>query len=364
MKTKTKKIIKGFGIALGSIVGLTTLGVGITAISYTALEYRPDKIEEIKSKKMVYKNQKYKILSWNIGYGGLGDNANFFYDGGEMIDTASRARVETNMQNIVLDTKMISPDIALFQEVDESSKRAHYFNEVDFLNTKLNNYANSFSYNFKVGHFPVPIKQPLGKIYAGLSNYSKLSVNNSKRYSLPDCKSWPVKTFWLKRNLLVNEYQIHNSSKKLYVVNLHLEAYGDGAKEQTIFLLNKITEFQQGGNYVIAAGDFNQIFSNVPKNKRPKIISKSNKSLWKPEEINSQLFIEKGFDVWMSNNPKTPSCRSLDRTYKGANKDNFQFYQIDGFITSSNIKVHSRKVENLEFLSSDHNPIILEFELN
>ena len=35
----------------------------------------------------------------------------------------------------------------------------------------------------------------------------------------------------------------------------------------------------------------------------------------------------------------TPTCRSLDRPLKGANKSKFQYYVIDGMIYSSNIEM-------------------------
>ena len=58
-----------------------------------------------------------------------------------------------------------------------------------------------------------------------------------------------------------------------------------------------------------------------------------------------------------------PTCRSLDQPYEGADKDNFQFYVIDGFIVSDNIQVEELKTLDLDFANSDHNPVVLKFTL-
>ena len=59
----------------------------------------------------------------------------------------------------------------------------------------------------------------------------------------------------------------------------------------------------------------------------------------------------------------TPSCRSLDKPLAGSDKDTFQYYIIDGFILSSNVKVERAEVMDLEFKNADHNPFLLEVEL-
>ena len=60
---------------------------------------------------------------------------------------------------------------------------------------------------------------------------------------------------------------------------------------------------------------------------------------------------------------RTPSCRSLDQPYKGADKDSFQYYLIDGFIVSDNIHVDELETLDLDFRNSDHNPVVLQFTL-
>ena len=60
---------------------------------------------------------------------------------------------------------------------------------------------------------------------------------------------------------------------------------------------------------------------------------------------------------------RTPSCRSLDQPYAGADTENFQYYVIDGFIVSSNIQVDSCQTQSLSFRNTDHNPVVLDVTL-
>ncbi|MBQ7614213.1 MAG: endonuclease, partial [Butyrivibrio sp.] len=61
-----------------------------------------------------------------------------------------------------------------------------------------------------------------------------------------------------------------------------------------------------------------------------------------------------------------PTCRSLDRVLiDAADKDpqHFQYYMLDGYIVSSNVEVKEVKTLDLGFKNSDHNPVVMRFEL-
>ena len=59
-----------------------------------------------------------------------------------------------------------------------------------------------------------------------------------------------------------------------------------------------------------------------------------------------------------------PTCRSLDQPYAGADKESFQYYLIDGFIVSANIQVNSLATQDLGFVNSDHNPVLMMVTLS
>ncbi len=61
-----------------------------------------------------------------------------------------------------------------------------------------------------------------------------------------------------------------------------------------------------------------------------------------------------------------PTCRSLDRVLADVEEkdpEHFQYYVIDGFIVSDNITVNNLETVNLEFVNSDHNPVVLDITL-
>lgn len=105
---------------------------------------------------------------------------------------------------------------------------------------------------------------PPTPVNSGLLTTTVYDIDSAERISLPCPFNWPVSTANLKRCLLVSYLPISGTSSKLVIVNLHLEAYDDG--EGKIAQTKQLREFIQSeyekGNYVIAGGDFNQIFPN------------------------------------------------------------------------------------------------------
>ena len=47
----------------------------------------------------------------------------------------------------------------------------------------------------------------------------------------------------------------------------------------------------------------------------------------------------------------------------GADKDDFQFYMIDGYIVSDNVTVNKCETLDLGFAATDHNPVIMNVTL-
>ena len=121
-------------------------------------------------------------------------------------------------------------------------------------------------------------------------------------------------------------------------------------------VLEKILEEERSkGNYVIAAGDFNQAFSNTDISAYPLQEGK-----WAPGMLSTED-LEKEWQCLMDSS--TPTCRSLDQPYEGADHSSFQYYVVDGFILSSNIEVISCGTQDLGFVYTDHNPVLLECAL-
>jgi endonuclease/exonuclease/phosphatase family metal-dependent hydrolase len=349
-------LLRFIGTLLLIVVVIAAAGIGYL----TYAEYKPADRETVavdgSAAKTLYADVPLTVLSWNVGYGALGDNADCFLDGGKMVISADVPRVKSNLEGMVNAIAAEKPDIFFLQEVDVEATRSHHINELESIRTAFPAYATSFANNFKVAYIPYPIP-PLGKVDAGIATFSTYPVTSSERIQLPCPFTWPMRVVNLKRCLLVSRIPVANSGKELVLVNLHLEAYdsGEGKIAQTKMLVEFINGERAKGNYVIAGGDFNQTFSNVDTSMYP-----TRGGDWMPGLIDTNE-IGGGWQFLMDN--KTPTCRTLKEPYVGADKSTFQYYMIDGFIVSDNIHVESLETVDLDFVCTDHNPVVLKFTL-
>ena len=120
------------------------------------------------------------ILCWNIGYGGLGDDMDFFYDGGTQVRT-SRERTLANIDGIIAEIRRHSPDIILLQEVDECSRRTYRINEVEMLQEAFPDYHIYLAYNYKSFFVPIPVKAPMGRVASGVVLMSRIRQHSQHR---------------------------------------------------------------------------------------------------------------------------------------------------------------------------------------
>ena len=351
-----KKALKWVAGIVGAVVALAAVGLAVLSIA----EYRPADREAMavsgKGVLPLAPGDSLTLMSWNIGYGALGDNADFFMDGGQMVQSADRARVELNLAGIGADIAQASPDLLFLQEVDLQSDRSHGINEREALSGSLDGYASAFAPNFRALYVPFPLP-PIGHVDSGILTFSRAAVASAERIQLPCPFSWPIRMANLKRCLLVTRIPLSGSDRELVAVNLHLEAYddGEGKAEQTKMLAAFLQEEAEKGNYVIAGGDFNQLFSNVDASAWPVYEGK-----WQPGLVEAEAF-PAGFSLLMD--PRVATCRSLDRPLAGADREGFQFYVIDGFIVSGNVQVESLETLERAFVFTDHNPVLLRVTL-
>jgi endonuclease/exonuclease/phosphatase family metal-dependent hydrolase len=350
-----KKVIRIIGIVLASIVAVIVLFL----LYLTLTEYRPADIEDATAlasdgKKDLKAGDQVSILSWNVGYAGLGAESDFFMDGGKSVAAADKNTVQRYLSGIksTAFSDVNQADITLFQEVDIDSTRTYHINESDTLKEG----SSFFALNFSVNFVPYPIP-PIGTVHGGLLTDSNYGIQSSQRISLPCPFSWPVRLANLKRCLLVNYIPIDGTDKYLTVVDLHLEAYDDGSGKaaQTEVLKNFLTSEYKKGNYVIAGGDFNQEFPGALE-----VYPNTHTDLWKPGTLDESMIPE---DFSFAYDTTIPSCRLNNQPYNADDTVNTQYYVIDGFILSPNVKLNTVNTLDEGFVNSDHNPVRLTVTL-
>ena len=362
---KRQKVDRAFNIVFIVLAVLVLAVVG--GLAYlTVNEYLPAGIEMLAdydsgetTGEAVVAGQSMSIMSWNIGYAGLGEEADFFMDGGKNVTSYDEEGVQANLDGIISEIQSLDTDIVMLQEADLNSKRTYGINEVEQIADGLDGYQYSYAKNFDAVYVPYPIPT-MGKVQSGIVVYSKLKSYDAQRIALPCPFSWPIRIANLKRCLLVTRIPVEGSDKELVIINLHLEAYdsGEGKIAQTAVFRSIFEGELEKGNYVIAGGDFNQTFSDIDLDlSAAPLISDD---YWQPGIIDVDDFT-RNEQFFMDSD--TPSCRSLDQKLVGADTENFQYYIIDGFIVSSNIQVDDFETLDLGFEYSDHNPVVMNFTL-
>ena len=358
---KKKPILKTILIALLLLV----LALLSPVIYGLVNEYKPEDIEKIETKdhaeKKLELNQSFRVSTWNIGYCGLDASQDFFMDGGTTVNPSNKDQVQSNLNHISSFAKKLNSDIYLFQEVDEKSKRSFKINEIDGLRKNLNElhpYQSAFAYNFHVPYVPYPVPT-IGTTYAGVLTLNQFEAQDAKRIGFPSSFKWPVSAFNLKRCLLVERIPVESSDKELVLINLHLEAYDDGGGRalQTKMLSDLMKKEYEKGNYVIAGGDFNSTLPSVDPDKYPMLET----DFFNPARIDADVFPK---DFQFITDDSSPSTRLLNKAYKPEDKEQTQFYVLDGFILSPNVTCESVKTDNLEYQWSDHNPVSISVHLN
>ena len=260
---------------LGGFCVLACLYVFAVLIHGTVTDYQPDPVEDLP----LYQDASIKridrpeltFLIWNLGYGGLGKESEFYFDangsqyfsGGKMVHV-SKELVEKNNQGIYEFLSTTEADFYLLQEVDLSSKRSYFTNQFAELARRHESYEARFAINYKVGRVPIPIMEPwhaYGRTNSGLATYSRFAAKEASRYQLPGEYGWPVNIFQLDRCVAIHRYPTARQDKELVLMNIHHSAYDEGGalkKQQMAFLKDLLISEYAKGNYVVVGGDWNQ----------------------------------------------------------------------------------------------------------
>ena len=115
------------------------------------------------------------ILTWNVGYAGLGEESDFFMDGGKQVRAPSKAIVEKNMDGIVSTVKELDADFTFLQEIEaDPSTRSYGIEEAERMRTETG-LDTAHARNYKCAFVPYPIP-PIGKVSSGIMTLSTAPI--------------------------------------------------------------------------------------------------------------------------------------------------------------------------------------------
>lgn len=359
LKFKKIEIMKSLFKFIGGFISAMLLVVIGFLIYSTLAKYKPEKIEvlQIQQPQQGSGNatgQEVNILTWNIGYAGLGKEMDFFYEGGKMV-RPSAVLCQKYFSNILNELKSAdSADFIFLQEADQHSKRSYYTDEVRDVQNNLKGYYGVFGVNYDVPFVPVPVMEPMGRVKAGQMTLSKMAPDAAFRYATEGSYGWPKRLFLLDRCFVLTRYKL-SSGHQLAMVNVHNSAFSDAAaaRQKELNLLKSLIEgLYRKGDYVIVGGDWNQ----NPPGFDPKLFVDGNKG-YAFEHV-PETFRPEGWN-WVVDRSQATNRNVNEPFVKGKTLTTI----IDFFLVSPNVEVVSVKTHPNGFVNSDHQPVALKVKL-
>lgn len=299
---------------------------------------------------------------WNLGYAGLGQESDFFYEqsswfAGSRMVRPPRDISTKNWQGIQNQIKNTQTDFWLLQEVDVASKRSYFVNQMDTIADLLPHHYASFAANYEVARVPVPVLEPwraYGKVKSGLGTFTAYQPAEAQRLQLPGNYSWPTRIFMLDRCAAIHRFP-HANGKEVVVINIHNSAYDDGSlkAQQMDFLQELFLEEYEKGNYVIAGGDWNQCPPFFPHDR----FMPGRGGDYVQQNVDSEMVTTSWKWVY---DPTVPTNRKVTDPFE---KGSTFVTLIDFFLISPNIRVQKARGIDLNFQFSDHQPVWMQVEL-
>jgi endonuclease/exonuclease/phosphatase family metal-dependent hydrolase len=358
LKINLMRVPRQLKIALAVVLSIALFPLTALLIFLFITEYRPKGIEFIMVRPggmaVPGAGRIFSCLSWNIGYGGLGQEMDFFYDGGHRV-RPPKPLAEAYFRGIAGELwENDSLDFMFLQEVDIHSKRSYGSNQFDTIASKLPAYVPALAINYNCRFIPVPPADPMGKVLSGIAVLSKYHPASASRIAYEAVFPLPKRLVFLKRCFLVMRFPLPGG-RELVMVNLHNSTF-DVNGELRMKELSQLGQFLESeyrdGHYVVAGGDWNMnprgfVATNITTGDR----------VFEVRPSFDQAFLPGWSFVF---DPSVPSNRNVDQPYsKGITGTTV----IDFFVVSPNVDPLTVKTLNKGFRWTDHNPILMTFKL-
>ena len=304
------------------------------------------------------------LVTWNVGYGGLGaesdfsyDDAGMWYSGSSMI-RSPRELVEKNLRGATTFLQQTRADFFLLQEVDVASKRSYDLPQYAAYQEALPAFAATMAINYQCGRVPIPLLEPwhpYGHVLSGLGTFSRFQPAEATRHQLPGQYPMPDRMFQLDRCAALHRFPT-NRGKDLVIINLHNSAYDPGDKIKAIqlpYLRDLALAEYQKGNYVILGGDWNQ----CPPNFRFDTFMPGMAQGYAQGNVPLDFFPE---DWQYAYDPTMPTNRKARDPYVAGQTF---VTLIDFFLVSPNVAIRTVKGLPQDFRFSDHQPVWVALQL-
>lgn len=313
-------------IALAVIV-LTTFFLWASSPQLAASDY--EKLITYENQSSLEKDSTYSIVTYNIGYlSGMTNNK----------AVAKPKSLYDNNLLLVKDLlKRLQPDIIALQEIDFKSERSYFVNQQDELSSTGYQYAAQ-AVNWDENYVPFPYWPPsvhFGRMLSGQSILSKYPIGKHERIVLDRVADAPFYRDALYLERLAQIVQVELNSKKVILINVHLEAFDKSTRVQQFNAILELFDQYKEIHPTILLGDFNS-----PASDPNAVIHK----LFEQKEVGNAAFDK----------------QAISNTFSSEDP----FKRIDYiFYTKNNIELIDARVLSEFGAASDHLPVYMQFKL-
>lgn len=325
------KIIAALVVVLGVYVG------AFMTANHSVAAKPQDVTREAAPQPLPAAGETLDILTWNLGYAGLGAGSNFAVDGGTDYFPPSRTAVRENVAGIEAFLQGQDADVVLVQEIAQGGPVNYWINLRGRVDRAFRERERIFYADFKTRLLPWPLRMVHGQAI-----YSTRAVDNTDLVSLPAENSGIL---GVRRRYGAPVIRTGNWT----IASVHLAAFDDDATVRTR-QLRELLAWAQGeyesGRHVVLGGDWNLqlVETDFPNTTEERFL------FWLfpfPDDA-----LAEGWRI--AADPSTPSVRTNERAYRPG--ENYTTI-IDGFIVSPNVSVESVRGFDLGFAHSDHQPV-------
>ncbi|MGE0046361.1 MAG: endonuclease/exonuclease/phosphatase family protein [Hyphomonadaceae bacterium] len=281
------------------------------------------------------------IITWNIGYAGLGADSEFAADGGGRVLPPSRASVARNLAGIQATLRANPADVYCIQEMAAWGPMTLWHDVRGGVYEALEGLDRVFYADVRTHFWPPPIR-----LVHGPGLFSRYRIENAEVVRLPDEPN-RMGGVVLRRYGLV----VARIAPAWTIVSLHLSAFDEGAQTRRT-QLTALMDFAQrehaSGRSVVLGGDFNYLLAQTDF---PHTTAQEH-LFWVHDFPQDAL--PEGWRI--AADATTPSNRTNNQPY--VEGENYRSV-IDGFVISPDLEAVEVQGIALGFAHADHQPVRL-----
>lgn len=294
----------------------------------------------------VLPSEEFAITSWNVGYAGMGKEADFVMDGGQQSRPESADLVRRNGDAIGKYLADHPADIYILQETAAPSSNNYRYDLNSKIESVLDGYQHIYDADAQTRLLPPPVNLSIGN-----SIFTKHDVSRGELRRLPLEPTFVYGLF--RKSYAMQIVRMTDYAENVWViVNIHLSAFDSVENNVREKQLQAVISFAEAefarGAHVIVGGDWNLRLSpdTVPHTTPDEFL------FWirdLPAGVTPHGW---GWAV----DPSRPTVRTAHKPYVAGENATLI---IDGFLYSPNVQPLAVSTADLEFANTDHHPVTM-----